>query len=119
MAQCVTEDGPADPAEFMRLVLASQQQQNEWVTIALEKTASRGQTRHGNVSDFRRLHSAVLTGEESHLDAKQWLIDTGNLLVAAQVPEPDRVNVVKIQLSGVTRIWWLAEESHLPRPVSW
>jgi len=72
MAQRVTEDGPVNLAEFMRLVLQSQQQQNERVTIALEKiAASGGQTRQGNVSDFRRLHLAVFTGEESHLDAEQ------------------------------------------------
>jgi len=29
------------------------------------------------------------------------------------------VDVVKLQLSGVARTWWLAEESHLPRPISW
>jgi len=46
-------------------------------------------------------------------------VDTENLLVAAQVPEIDRVDVVKIQLSGVARSWWLAEESHLPKPISW
>jgi len=67
----------------MKLLLESQQQQNEQVTIALEKIAASGsQTRHGNVSDFRRLHSAVFTGEESHLESKQWLVDTENLLVA-------------------------------------
>ena len=71
------------------------------------------------MSDFRRLHHAVFIGEESHLVAEQWLVDTENLLVAARVPEIDRVDVVKIQLSGVARSWWLAEESHLPKPVSW
>ena len=42
------------------------------------------------MSDFRRLHLAVFTGEESHLDAEQWIIDTENLLVAARVLEADR-----------------------------
>jgi len=32
------------------------------------------------VSDFRRLHPAIFTEEESHMDAEQWLIDTENLL---------------------------------------
>jgi len=71
------------------------------------------------VSDFRRLHHAVFIGEESHLVAEQWLVDTENLLVAARVPEADRVDVVKNQLSRVARTWWLAEESRLLRPVSW
>ena len=120
MAQHITEDGFTDPAEFMKLLLDSQQQQNEWVTIALEKLAALGsQVRQENVSDFRKLHPAVFTGEESHQDAEQWLIDTENLLVATRVLDADRVDVVKIQLSGVARFWWLAKESHLLKPVSW
>ena len=104
----------------MKLLLESQQHQSERLTIALEKmVASGSQARHGNVSDFRRLNPAVFSGEESHLDAEQWLIDTENLLVAARVPEADRVDVVKIQLSGIARIWWLAEESHFSGLVSW
>ena len=90
------------------------------VTVALEKiAASDSQVKQGNVSDFRRLQPTVFTGEESHLVAEQWLVDTENLLVAARVPEIDRVDVVKIQLSGVARSWWLAEESHLTGLVSW
>jgi len=50
------------------------------------------------VSNFRRLHPAVFTGEERHLNDEQWLVDTENLLIAARVPEADRVDVVKIQL---------------------
>jgi len=37
MAQHITEDGPTDSAEFMKILLESQQQQNERVTVALEK----------------------------------------------------------------------------------
>jgi len=119
MAQRVRE-WTTDPSGFMRVLLESQQQQNERVTVALEKiAASESQTRQGNVSDFRRLHPAAFTGEESYLDAEQWLIDTQNLLVAARVPKADRVDVVKIQLLYVARTWWLAEESHLLRPISW
>ena len=96
----------------MKILLESQQQQNERITVALEKLAASGsQVRHGNVSDFRRLHPAIFTGEKSHLDAEQWLIDTENLLVAARVSEADQVDEVKIQLLGVTHTWWLAEES--------
>ena len=39
----------------------------------------------------------MFTGEESYLVAE--LVDTENLLVAARVPDIDRVDVVKIQLS--------------------
>ena len=122
MAQRVTEDGPTptESVDFMKFLLESQQHQSERLTVALEKiVASGSQARQGNVSDFRRLNPTVFTGEESHLDAEQWLIDTENLLVAARVPEADRVDVVKIQLSGMARIWWLAEESHLSGPISW
>ena len=120
MAQRIMEDGPTDPAGFIRLLLESQQQQNERVTVALEKRAASGsQVKQENVSDFRRLQLTVFTGEESHLLAERWLVDTENLLVIARVPEIDRVDVVKIQLSGVARSWWLVEESHLPKPISW
>ena len=66
MAQLVTEDGPTDPARFIRLLLESQQQQDERGTVASES-----QTRQGNVSDFKRLYPAVFIRDESHLDAKQ------------------------------------------------
>ena len=70
----VTDDGPMDLTEFMKILLESQQQQNEWVTVAFEKMpASGGQAWQGNVSDFGRLHPVVFTGEESHLNAEQWL----------------------------------------------
>ena len=61
-----------------------------------EDSYFRSQTRQGNVSEFRRLHLEIFTGEESHLDAEQWLIDKKNLLVATRVLEADRVDVVKI-----------------------
>jgi len=76
MAQGVTEDGPTKSVEFMKLLLESQQQQSEQLTVALEKmVASGSQAIQGNVPDFRRLNPAVFTGEESHLDTEQWLID--------------------------------------------
>ena len=52
-----------DLMEFMKILLESQQQQNERVTVALEKIdASKSQVRQENVSDFRRLHHAVFIG---------------------------------------------------------
>ena len=82
----------------MRLLLESQQQQNGRVTVALEKIAASGsQVKQGNVSDFRRLQPTVFTGEESHLVVEKWLVDRVNLLVAARVPEIDRVDVMNIQ----------------------
>ena len=62
MAQCITENGPTDSAEFMRILLESQQKQNEQHTVALEKFAALGsQARQENVSDFWRLQPAVFT----------------------------------------------------------
>ena len=78
-------------------------------------TASGSQARPSTVSDFRRLHPTIFTGEEP-LDAEQWLIDTENLLIIAHVPEADRADVVKIQLTRVARSWWLA---HLQKPICW
>jgi len=90
MAQRVTEDSPVDLAEFLKLFLKSRQLQNKRLTVVLKNfAASGGQTRQGNVPDFRRLHHVVFTGEKSHLDAEQWLIDMEKLLVAARVPEAD------------------------------
>ena len=37
MAQRVSEDGPSESVEFMKLMLESQQQQSERLTVALEK----------------------------------------------------------------------------------
>ena len=109
MAQRVTEDGPMKSADFMKLMIEFQHQQNERITVTLEKIVALGsQTRQENVFDFRRLHPIVFTGEEIYLDAEQRLIDTENLLVVARVPEADWVDVVKIQSSGVARSWWLA-----------
>ena len=42
-----------------------------------------------------------------------------NRLTAARIPDADKVDVVKIQLIGVARLWWIAEENHLARPITW
>ena len=81
-------------------------------------TAPREQ-RPGNVSDFRKLQPATFLGTEKPLDAEQWLIDTTDLLKAAQIPNENQVEVVKIQLKDVARTWWLAEEARLERPITW
>jgi len=81
--------------------------------------AASKERRPGNVSDFRRLQSAVFTGEERPLDAEQWLIDITDLLKVARVPEENQVKVAKIQLKDVSRTWWLAEEARLDQPITW
>jgi len=75
--------------------------------------------RPNNVSDFRRLQPATFSGTEKPLDAKQWLIDTTDLLKATQIPDENQVEVVKIQLKDVARTWWLAEEARLEKPITW
>ena len=81
-------------------------------------TTSRGQ-RPGNVSDFRRLQLAVLSGTERPLDAVQWLVDTTDFLKAAQILGENQVKVTKIQLRDVARTWWLIEEARLEKPITW
>ena len=36
-----------------------------------------------------------------------------------KIPEADQVEVVKIQLTDVSRIWGLAEEERLEPPITW
>ena len=73
----------------------------------------------GNVSDFKRLHPTIFTGEERPLDAEQWLIDVTVLLKAARVPKENQVDVSMIQLKDVARTWWLAEEARLDKSITW
>jgi len=93
-----------------------QQQQTE--LLRQELTAPKG-PKPGNISDFRRLQPAVFTGSEEPLEAEQWLTNTTDLLNAARVPQESQVEVAKIQLTDIARIWWLAEEARLERPITW
>ena len=74
-------------------------------------------TKVGNVSDFRRLHPSNFSGNETPLEADQWLIKTEQLLNAAKIPKEDQVDVVSIQLTDITHIWWTAEMERLA-PIS-
>jgi len=53
------------------------------------------------VSDFRWLQPVVFSETERSLDAEQWLVDTTNLLKAAQITGENQVKVAKIQLRDV------------------
>ena len=75
--------------------------------------------RPGNVSEFRKMQPVVFSRTEKPLDAKQWLIDTTDLMRAAQISDENQVKVVKIQLRDVVRTWWLAKETRLETPISW
>lgn len=61
----------------------------------------------------------MFTGEEIPLTAEQRLVDTKNLLVAGRILEGVKVQVVKIQLAGIARLWWLIEEEYQLRPILW
>jgi hypothetical protein len=86
---------------------------------AMERAAAPREVRPGSVSDFRHLKPAIFSGTGTTLEAEQWLVDMANLLQAARVPEADQVDVVKIQFTDIARIWWLAEEARMQRPISW
>ena len=47
------------------------------------------------------------------------MIDATNLLDAAKVPDTEKIEVVKIQLTDVARTWWLTEEARLDKSISW
>ena len=64
-------------------MMESQHQQTKLLRQALLTTPR--EQRPGNVSDFRRLQLAIFSGTEKPLDAKQWLIDTTDLLKAARI----------------------------------
>jgi hypothetical protein len=104
----------------MRDVMVAQQVQTERLSTAIEAiVGSRNQPRPGTISDFMRLNPSPFSGEEKPLDAEQWLVDMENRLTAARILDADKVDVVKIQLIGIARQWWLAEENHLARPITW
>ena len=87
--------------------------------IALERAVAPREARPGNVTDFHRLLPKTFSGTGTPLEAEQWLVDMANLLRAAKVPEADQVEAVVIQLEDVARVWWLAEEPRMQRPVTW
>ena len=49
----------------------------------------------------------------------EWLEHVQRLLVAAAVPEGERVNVLQIQLTGVARAWFDVEFVGAERDVPW
>ena len=81
-------------------------------------TTPQGQ-RVGTLTDFMRMLPAAFTGTETPLAAEQWLTDMTNLLEGANVPEADRVKMIKLRFTDVARTWWLAEEAKLPAPITW
>jgi len=64
--------------------------------------------RPGNVFNFKNLQLVIFSGTEKPLDTEKWLINTINLMKAAQISNENQVKVAKIQLKNVARSWWLA-----------
>ena len=61
----------------------------------------------------------MFSGTKRPLDVEQWMMDTTDLMKAARIPNENHVEVAKIQLKGVTKTWWLAEEARLEKPITW
>lgn len=66
-----------------------------------------------------RLQPTTFDGTGKPLESEQWIVDVTSLLSAARVPDEDQVDMVKIQPTDVARIWWLAEENKLQKPITW
>ena len=47
------------------------------------------------------------------------MIKMEQLLNAAKIPKEDQVDVVSIQLTDITHIWWTVEMERLAPPISW
>ena len=93
-------------------------------TAAVERaTATAATTPHGqrpgSIANFMKLNPKAFTGNEEPLAAEQWLTDMTNFLEAANIPASDHVKVVKIQLKGIARSWWLAEEGKQQGQLTW
>lgn len=52
------------------------------------------------------------------LQIEQWMADFDSLLGAALSPTGSGVDIIKIQLTNVSRTAWLVEEQRLERPVT-
>jgi len=100
----VSSSGDSD--NMMRVLhgmMESKHQQTELLRQVLLTTPR--EQRPNSVSDFRRLQPAIFSGTEKLLNAEQWLIDTIDLLKAAQILDENQVEVVKIQLKNVAKTW--------------
>ena len=68
---------------------------------------------------IRKLQSVVFSSSEKLLDAGQWLIEVANFIRTVRIPDEDWVEVSKIHLKDVARIWWLVEEAKLEKLITW
>lgn len=62
--------------------------------------------RIGNTLDFRKTNSIPFYETEEPIKVKQWLVDTENLLGAANIVDGDHVELVKVLTNNAYT--WLA-----------
>ena len=78
-----------------------------------QRTSAPGVPKVGGTKDFQSLHPPEFDGSGGPLAAKDWIERVEPMLVAALVPEIERVNVLQIQLLGLARSWFdLLVQSH-------
>ena len=77
------------------------------------------QQRVGGIKDFRSLHPKEFNGSESPIDAEEWLKGMLMLLIAAAVPEEERVNVVQVQFTGIARAWFDVLYDSVEEDLTW
>jgi len=46
-------------------------------------------------------------------------MNTTDLIKAVQIADEDQVEVAKIQVRDVVRVWWVAEEAKLEKSFTW
>jgi len=95
-SQSIFDMGNGDLMTNIQRTLETQQKQVEFLHQCLLVISQ--EYHSGTVSEFRKLQPTIFDGTEKPLDAEQWLINTTDLLKAAQVPKEHQVEVVKIRL---------------------
>lgn len=93
-----------------------QRQQTEFQRVFLERQANRSDP---GIRQLRGLHPKSFSGKEQPLDAEEWRKSTENDLTAAQIPKSRWVEIGKMQLTDIARIWWETQETRLDKPIAW
>ena len=76
-------------------------------------------TRPGGIKDFKSLRPTEFNGSGGPLAAREWMEQMDHMLVAALVPESDKVNVLQIQFSGMARAWYDLLEQTYEGKLAW
>ena len=70
-------------------------QQKQMVLLRQRLLAARKEQRPGSIFYFRWLRPIEFLGIENPLDAEQWLVDTIDILKAAQILEENQVEIAR------------------------